>query len=119
MSDQAIDTCVFCKLAKGMLRADILYEDDKVLAFKDIHPQAPVHVLVIPREHITALWEVDESHVVLLGRLLLAANNVAGRQGIQETGYRIVINTGTEAGQTVDHVHAHVLGGRKLTWPPG
>lgn len=119
MSDQAIDTCVFCKLAKGQLRADIVYEDNTVLAFKDIHPQAPVHVLVIPREHITALWEVDESHIQVLGRLMLAANDVADRLGVQETGYRIVINTGTEAGQTVDHVHLHVLGGRKLTWPPG
>ncbi|HEX8221365.1 MAG TPA: histidine triad nucleotide-binding protein [Chloroflexia bacterium] len=119
MSDQAIDTCVFCKLAKGQLRADIVYEDNTVLAFKDIHPQAPVHVLVIPREHITALWEVDESHIQVLGRLMLAANYVADRLGVQDTGYRIVINTGTEAGQTVDHVHLHVLGGRKLTWPPG
>lgn len=119
MSDQAIDTCVFCKLAKGKLRADIVYEDNTVLAFKDIHPQAPVHVLVIPREHITALWEVDESHIQVLGRMILAANDVADRLGVQETGYRIVINTGTEAGQTVDHVHLHVLGGRKLTWPPG
>ncbi|MEA2576149.1 MAG: histidine triad family protein [Chloroflexia bacterium] len=119
MSDQAIDTCVFCKLAKGQLRADILYEDEAVLAFKDIHPQAPVHVLVIPRQHITALWEVDESYMQVLGRLLLAANEIAYRTGVHETGYRIVINTGPEAGQTVDHVHVHVLGGRKLTWPPG
>jgi histidine triad (HIT) family protein len=119
MSDEVIDTCVFCKLAKGQLRADIIYEDEAVLAFKDIHPQAPVHVLVIPREHITALWEVDETHTQVLGRLLLAANDIADRMGVQQTGYRIVINTGPEAGQTVDHVHVHVLGGRKLTWPPG
>ena len=119
MSDQVIDTCVFCRLAKGQLRADIVYEDEAVLAFKDIHPQAPVHVLVIPREHLTALWEVDASHTQILARLLLAANDIADRMGVQQTGYRIVINTGTEAGQTVDHVHVHVLGGRKLTWPPG
>ena len=119
MSDQVIDTCVFCRLAKGQLRADIVYEDEAVLAFKDIHPQAPVHVLVIPREHLTVLWEVDASHTQILGRLLLAANDIADRMGVQQTGYRIVINTGTEAGQTVDHVHVHVLGGRKLTWPPG
>ncbi|MDQ5823810.1 MAG: histidine triad nucleotide-binding protein [Chloroflexota bacterium] len=119
MSDQVIDTCVFCRLAKGQLRADIVYEDEAVLGFKDIHPQAPVHVLVMPREHLTALWEVDASHTQILGRLLLAANDIADRMGVQQTGYRIVINTGTEAGQTVDHVHVHVLGGRKLTWPPG
>lgn len=119
MNDQAVDTCVFCKLAKGMVRADIVYEDDKVVAFKDIHPQAPVHVLVIPREHITALWEVDDTHVPTLGRLLAAASEVANLTGVQDSGYRVVINTGVDAGQTVDHLHLHVLGGRKLAWPPG
>lgn len=119
MDDQAIDTCVFCKLAKGMLRADIIYEDTKVVAFKDIHPQAPVHILVIPREHITALWEVDESHVPVLGRLLRVANEIADRMKVIDTGYRVVINTGVDAGQTVDHLHVHVLGGRRLSWPPG
>lgn len=119
MNDQAVDTCVFCRLAKGMVRADIVYEDDKVVAFRDIHPQAPVHVLIIPREHITALWEVDALHVPILGRLLTTVTEVAGRTGVQDSGYRVVINTGTDAGQTVDHLHLHLLGGRKLTWPPG
>ena len=113
------DTCVFCKVVKGMVKADIVYQDDAVVAFKDIHPQAPVHVLVIPRFHITALWEVDTSHEALLGHLLSACNDVAGVMGIADTGYRVAINTGDDAGQSVDHLHLHVLGGRKLQWPPG
>ncbi len=119
MDEQAVDTCIFCKLAKGLVRADIVYQDDKVVAFKDIHPQAPVHVLIIPREHITALWEVDPTHVPILGRLLTTASEVAARTGVQESGYRVVINTGPDAGQSVDHLHLHLLGGRELKWPPG
>lgn len=113
------ETCVFCRLAKGLVRADIVFQDDAIIAFKDIHPQAPVHVLVIPRRHITALWEVDGIDIPLLGRILLACNEVAGSQGVSDTGYRIVANTGSDAGQSVDHIHFHVLGGRKLNWPPG
>ena len=112
------DTCVFCKVAKGIVRADIIYRDEEVVAFRDIHPQAPVHALVIPRRHITALWEAEESDAVLLGRLLLACNKVA-EQEVGQSGYRVVVNAGDDAGQSVDHVHFHVLGGRKLDWPPG
>ena len=113
-----IDTCVFCKLSKGLVRADILFQDEAVIAFKDIHPQAPSHLLVIPRAHITALWEADESHTALLGRLLLACNQAADRVGIGQSGYRVVVNSGADAGQSVDHLHMHVLGGTKLGWPP-
>lgn len=120
MIDQGYnETCVFCKLAKGLVKADIVFQDDAIIAFKDIHPQAPVHVLVIPRRHITALWEVDDTHINLLGRIILACNEVANTLGVGDTGYRIVANTGSDAGQSVDHVHFHVLGGRKLQWPPG
>jgi histidine triad (HIT) family protein len=124
MSDQVsgpeyVDTCVFCKVAKGLVRADIVYKDDAVVAFKDIHPQAPMHVLVIPREHMTALWEADDSHASLLGKILLACNQVAQQEGVDESGYRVVVNAGPDAGQSVNHVHFHVLGGRKLDWPPG
>ncbi len=120
MSDQEYtDTCVFCKVVKGLVRAEIVYQDEAVLAFKDIHPQAPVHVLLIPRYHMTALWEADTSHVALLGHLLSACNDVAQVMGISDTGYRVVVNTGDNAGQSVDHVHLHILGGRKLQWPPG
>src|SRR5215210_1147903 len=113
------ETCIFCKLAKGLVRADIVFQDEAVLAFNDIHKQAPVHVLVIPRAHITALWEADESHTHLLGRMLLACNEVAEKMGVGESGYRVVVNSGTDAGQSVEHVHFHVLGGRTLQWPPG
>jgi histidine triad (HIT) family protein len=102
-----------------LVRADIIFQDDAVIAFNDIHPQAPTHVLVIPRQHITALWETDDSHSQLLGRILLVCNRVAQQQGVMDSGYRVVINSGADAGQTVDHVHFHVLGGRKLQWPPG
>src|SRR3954470_8777358 len=119
MSSDYIETCIFCKLSKGMVRAEILLQDDKVIAFRDVHPQAPAHALVIPREHITALWEADREHEPLLGRLLTACNEVAKELGVEESGYRVVVNTGPDAGQSVDHLHFHVLGGRKLEWPPG
>lgn len=120
MSDQGyVDTCIFCKVAKKLVKAEIVYEDDAVVGFKDIHPQAPVHALVIPREHITALWEVDGSHESLLGRLLLACSEVADKLGVSGSGYRVVTNSGADAGQSVDHLHLHVMGGRKLQWPPG
>jgi len=118
-SPQYVETCVFCRLARGLVKADIVYQDDKVVAFRDIHPQAPVHVLVIPRRHMTALWEADESHVPLLGHIVLTCTQVAEQEGVGSSGYRIVANAGPDAGQSVDHVHFHVLGGRKLTWPPG
>ena len=120
MADQNYaDTCIFCKLAKGLVRADIVLQNEAVIAFKDIHPQAPVHALVIPRVHITALWEADESHAHLLGRILLTCNEVAEKLGVGESGYRVVVNSGGDAGQSVEHVHFHVLRGRTLQWPPG
>lgn len=124
MSDQVqaptyVDTCVFCKVANGLVRADIVYQDGVLVAFRDIHPQAPVHVLVIPRKHITGLWEADESHTDLLGKMLLACSEVADQLGVGESGYRVVTNSGPDAGQSVDHLHFHLLGGRKLEWPPG
>ena len=116
---QYIDTCIFCKLGKGLVRADIVYQDEAVVAFRDIHPQAPVHILVIPRQHITALWETDEAHTDLLGRMLLTCNRVADEAGVGESGYRVVANVGPDAGQSVDHLHFQILGGKTLTWPPG
>ncbi len=111
--------CIFCRVVGGDVRADIVFQDDRCVAFRDINPQAPVHVLVIPRQHITALWEVDQSHEPTLGHLLYVANEVAAELGVLGSGYRVVINSGPEAGQSVDHLHLHVLGGRKLDWPPG
>src|SRR5438067_3408160 len=119
MSDGAIETCIFCKLARGQVRAEIVLQDDTIIAFKDVHPQAPAHALVIPRKHITALWETDTESEPLLGRLLTACNEVAQELGIEQSGYRVVINSGPDAGQSVDHLHLHVLGGRKMDWPPG
>jgi len=113
------DDCLFCKMAQGEIKPDALYEDEHVLAFRDINPQAPVHFLVIPKQHITTLNDVDEEHVELIGRMYLAASKVANEQGIAEGGYRSLINCNPDAGQTVWHVHLHVLGGRVLTWPPG
>jgi histidine triad (HIT) family protein len=119
MSDNSVDTCIFCRLAKGLVRAEIILQDDKIIAFKDIHAQAPAHALVVPRRHITALWEADTEDEPLLGRILTACNEVAQELGVSESGYRVVVNSGPDAGQSVDHLHFHVLGGRKLLWPPG
>ena len=116
MTDQS---CIFCKIVAGEIPAEVVYEDDQTLAFRDINPQAPTHVLVIPREHIASLNDAGEADGATLGQLLLAAARVARDEGLAEGGYRTVINTGAGAGQTVFHIHLHVLGGRRLTWPPG
>lgn len=113
------DDCLFCKMAKGEIKPDLLYEDDHVLAFKDINPQAPVHFLVIPKQHITTLNDLDDNHAELIGRMYLTAKNIARDQGIAEGGYRCLINCNADAGQSVWHVHLHVLGGRTMAWPPG
>lgn len=113
------DDCLFCKMAKGEIKPDLLYEDDHVLAFKDINPQAPVHFLVIPKQHITTLNDLDDNHAELIGRMYLTARNIARDQGIAEGGYRCLINCNADAGQSVWHVHLHVLGGRTMAWPPG
>ncbi|WP_071517293.1 histidine triad nucleotide-binding protein [Geitlerinema sp. PCC 9228] len=109
---------VFGKIIRREIPADIVYEDDAVLAFKDINPQAPVHVLVIPKEPIPKLDEAAQKHQQLLGHLLLTAKEVAAKMEL-ERGYRLVINNGDEGGQTVYHLHVHILGGRPMTWPPG
>ena len=111
--------CVFCKIAQGQDKARIVYEDDEVVAFHDVNPQAPTHVLVIPRKHISSLDSAEPEDVMLLGRLLLAAHNVAATLGLSAPGYRVVINNGSGAGQSVFHLHLHVLGGRRMRWPPG
>ncbi len=111
--------CLFCKMVAGEVPANVVYEDDEVLAFRDINPQAPTHVLVIPKEHIATLNDLDESHARVMGRLFLAAKQVAEQEGIAEVGYRTVVNCNEDAGQTVFHIHLHLLGGRRLSWPPG
>jgi histidine triad (HIT) family protein len=111
--------CIFCKIVAGEIPAAKVYEDERALAFRDINPQAPTHALVIPRAHIASLNEAGESDEALLGHLLLVAARIAGEAGHAERGFRTVVNTNADAGQSVFHVHVHVLGGRTLTWPPG
>jgi histidine triad (HIT) family protein len=110
---------IFAKIIRREIPAQILYEDDRALAFADIAPTAPVHFLVIPKEPVVSLGAADLSHEALLGHLLLVAAQVARAQGIAETGYRVVTNIGPDAGQSVFHLHLHVIGGRALGWPPG
>ncbi|MCU0734546.1 MAG: histidine triad nucleotide-binding protein [Methylotetracoccus sp.] len=111
--------CLFCKMVAGEIKPAVVYENDHVLAFRDIHPQAPVHVLVIPKRHVATLDELPEDEPRLAGELLHAASRVARQEGLAERGYRTVINCRGDAGQDVYHLHVHVLGGRRLKWPPG
>ena len=111
--------CLFCKIVARTIPATLVYEDDLVVAFDDINPQAPTHTLVIPRKHVDSIAELHDSDVGLLGHLMLAGNKIAKLKKIADAGYRFVINTGTHGGQTVFHLHLHVLGGRHMAWPPG
>jgi histidine triad (HIT) family protein len=111
--------CLFCKMVAGEITPDTVYETDDVLAFRDINPQAPVHVLVIPRKHIATLNDMQDADAGLFGKLFHAAAEVAREEGIDASGYRTVMNCNADAGQAVYHVHLHVLGGRAMTWPPG
>jgi histidine triad (HIT) family protein len=115
----AEQNCLFCKIVAGEIPAAKVFEDDRAVVFRDINPQAPTHALVIPRQHVASLNEAGEGDESLLGHLLLVAARVAREGGLEESGYRTVINTGAGAGQSVFHIHVHLLGGRALTWPPG
>jgi histidine triad (HIT) family protein len=111
--------CLFCRIIAGEIPADIVHTDDRSIAFRDINPQAPTHILVIPREHIESLDEAAQRDEATLGHLLRVAARVANQEGLSESGYRTVANTGAGAGQSVFHLHLHLLGGRQLNWPPG
>jgi histidine triad (HIT) family protein len=113
------ESCVFCRIVREELPAEIVHADEELLAFRDVNPQAPVHLLVIPRRHVRSLATLEQGDEGLAGRLLLAARDVARREGLVEAGYRVVANVGDEGGQTVPHLHLHVLGGRTMEWPPG
>jgi histidine triad (HIT) family protein len=115
--DSAAD-CVFCKIIAGEIPSKQIYQDDLIYAFADIHPQAPTHLLVLPRKHIASLAHIGGGDESLLGHLLAVSAEIARKAGLQN-GYRVVINTGADGGQTVDHLHLHVLGGRAMHWPPG
>jgi histidine triad (HIT) family protein len=111
--------CLFCKMVAGEIAPDTVYEDDQVLAFRDLHPQAPTHVLVIPKQHVATINDLDAETAPLIGRMMLAAATVARQDGFAEDGYRTVLNCNAHGGQTVFHIHLHVLGGRPMKWPPG
>ena len=111
--------CIFCKIIDKKIPARIVYEDEHALAFEDVNPQAPVHTLVIPRKHIPTLLDIKEEDNNLIGHLVKVANKIANDKGIAERGFRIVTNYNPESGQTVYHIHLHILGGRQMHWPPG
>jgi histidine triad (HIT) family protein len=111
--------CLFCKVIGGEIPAKRVYEDDSIFAFEDINPQAPTHILIIPKEHYASLKEVRETEKDLLGNILLKAKELAQDKGLEDSGYRIVLNTGRDSGQAVFHIHFHLLGGRRMSWPPG
>lgn len=111
--------CIFCKIVNGEIPSSKLYEDDKVLAFKDINPEAPIHFLVIPKQHIQSILELDSSNISIAVDIFEAINKIAKQLGIDKDGFRVVTNVGVNGGQAVPHLHYHVLGGRNLKWPPG
>ena len=111
-------TCLFCKIVRGDLRADVLHRDEEIVAFRDVNPQAPTHLLVVPVRHVATLDELTAGDADLAGRLVLRAADLARQAGLT-SGYRLVWNCGSDGGQSVFHVHLHVLGGRKMSWPPG
>lgn len=111
--------CLFCKIVAGEIDADVVYRDDDVVAFRDINPQAPTHVLIVPRNHVATINDLTQGNVADVGSLFLAAKAVAKQESLDEKGYRVVMNCMEGAGQSVFHIHLHVLGGRSLRWPPG
>jgi histidine triad (HIT) family protein len=113
------DNCLFCKIAAGEIDAKMVHEDDDIVAFEDINPQAPHHLIIIPREHIATVNDLEQAHEPLFGKLASTAKKLAAERGIEESGYRLVMNCNEGAGQSVFHIHLHLLGGRPLTWPPG
>ena len=114
-----MDHCLFCKIAEKKIPARIVHEDDASVAFEDINPQAPVHILVIPKKHIPTSLSLSRDDNGLLGHLFQVAGNLARKRGIAESGYRLVMNTNSDGGQTVFHIHLHLIGGRQMHWPPG
>jgi histidine triad (HIT) family protein len=111
--------CLFCKIVERKIPAAVVFESELVLGFKDVNPQAPVHVLFVPKRHLAGAYEVSASHGDVMTPLVLAANQVAKDMGVFESGFRLVLNNKKDAGQAVDHLHLHLLGGRRLGWPPG
>jgi histidine triad (HIT) family protein len=111
--------CLFCKIINREIESDIQYEDDEVIAFRDINPQAPTHILIVPKEHIEKISDIKESNKGIVSKLILTANKIAKDLQVKDSGYRLVFNCGANAGQEVFHIHLHLLGGRVFKWPPG
>ncbi len=114
-----MDSCLFCQIVAKKIPAAIIDEDAHLLAFHDIAPQAPIHVLIIPKEHISTLNDLEPTHTELMGKMIMKAQKIAAKLGIQEKGYRLTINCNRQGGQSVFHIHLHLLGGRQMHWPPG
>lgn len=112
-------SCLFCKIIDGEIPSDQVYEDDEVLAFRDISPVAPTHILVIPKKHITTMNDATAEDQLVLGKMMLVAKDIAAQEGLAEDGYRLALNTNSKGGQAVYHIHLHLMGGRQMTWPPG
>jgi histidine triad (HIT) family protein len=111
--------CIFCRVVRNEARADIVYRSEQVTAFRDVRPQAPIHILIVPNSHIESVNQLQPEHGEMLAQLLLTARQLARQEGLADSGYRLVINIGSQGGQSVDHLHLHLLGGRRMTWPPG
>lgn len=111
--------CLFCGIVDGKVKANFVYQDDSIVAFKDIAPKAPVHMLIIPRRHLVSVSDITEADRALIGQIFQVAARLAREQGIADSGYRVVVNSGADAGQSVYHLHYHLLGGRRMSWPPG
>ena len=111
--------CLFCAIAEGKMKAQIVFQDENIVAFKDIAPRAPVHILLIPRKHLARVADIGDQDRALIGQIFQTAAQLAREQGIAESGFRIVVNSGADAGQSVFHLHYHLLGGRRMSWPPG
>jgi histidine triad (HIT) family protein len=114
-----MDDCLFCKIVRKEIPAKVIYETDELLAFEDINPRAPIHILIIPKKHLATINDATEEDCQVLGNIILSAKKIAANLGISDDGYRLVYNVNQHGGQEVYHIHLHLLGGRKLTWPPG
>ncbi|UYM14952.1 histidine triad nucleotide-binding protein [Endozoicomonas euniceicola] len=112
-------SCLFCKMVEGEIPTNKVYEDDELLAFRDINPQAPTHILIIPKKHIATLNDTSVDDQLLLGKIMLKARELATEEGLADDGYRVVLNCNRHGGQSVHHIHLHLLGGRQMAWPPG
>lgn len=113
------EDCLFCRIVAGDVPAEVVHSDDDVVAFEDVNPQAPTHVLLVPREHVATVNDLGEAHEAMVGKLMRVAAGIAADRGLADRGYRLVMNCNAAAGQSVFHIHLHLLGGRNLSWPPG